>query len=111
MTKSTKGHVTMLGPNQDVHADDAKILSIRKFSRGFNFRETSHMRSFVKIKSSRNAEITMLLIDICKSCASREFLASQICPLINVIRENKILAKISGFIALQFTFTAPVRKS
>ena len=64
MTKSTKRHVTMLGPNQDVHADDAKILQIRKFSRGFYFRETSHMRSFVKIKSSRNAEITMSLIDM-----------------------------------------------
>ena len=81
---------------------------MRKYCKFGNFRE-----GFIiaKIKSSRNAENTMSLIDICKSCASREFLASQICLLINVIRENKILAKISGFTALQFTFTAPVRKS
>ena len=32
------------------------ILQIRIFSRGFYFREASHMRSFVKIKSSRNGE-------------------------------------------------------
>ena len=31
-----------------------------------------------------------------KSCSSRLFLASQICYF-NAIRENKILAKISGF--------------
>ena len=36
-----------------------------KFSRGFYFRETSH--SFVKIKPSRNGEITFLFIDIGKS--------------------------------------------
>ena len=45
------------------------------------------MRSFMKIKSSRNAEIALLFTDICKSCPSREFLASQICLL-------KLLAKI-----------------
>ena len=39
------------------------------------------MQSFMKIKSSRNAEITMSFADICKSCPSREFLASQICLL------------------------------
>ena len=51
------------------------------------FRVTSHMRSFVKIKSSRNAEITQSFTDIGKSCPSREFLASQICLL-------KLFAKI-----------------
>ena len=54
------------------------------------------MRSFVKIKSSRNAEITVSFTDICKSCPSREFLPSQMF-LFNTIRENKIFAKISGF--------------
>ena len=39
------------------------------------------MRSFVKIKSSRNAEITLSSTDICKSSPSREFLASQMCLL------------------------------
>ena len=31
-----------------------------EFLRGFYFCKTSHMRSFMKIKSSQNAEITML---------------------------------------------------
>ena len=35
----------------------------------------------MKIKSSQNAEITLLFTDICKSCSSRKFLASQICLL------------------------------
>ena len=39
------------------------------------------MRSFVKIKSSRNAEITLSFTDICKSCPSRELSASQMCLL------------------------------
>ena len=39
------------------------------------------MHSFVKIKSSRNAEITQSFTDIGKSCPSREFLTSQICLL------------------------------
>ena len=38
------------------------------------FRETSHMRSFVKIKSSRIGEITLSFTDEGKSCHSREFL-------------------------------------
>ena len=40
------------------------------------FRETSHMRSFVKIGPSRNGEITMSFTDVGKSCPSREFLTS-----------------------------------
>ena len=51
------------------------LLVIRKFSRRFYF------CNFVKIKSSRNAEITLLFTDICKSLLSREFLTSQICLL------------------------------
>ena len=43
------------------------------------FRGTSHMWSFVKIKLSRNGEITLLFSDIGKSCPNREFLMSQIC--------------------------------
>ena len=39
------------------------------------------MRSFVKIKSSRNGEITLSFTDKVKSCPSRDFLASQICIL------------------------------
>ena len=44
-----------------------------KFSRGVYFPETSHLRSLMKIKSSRNG-------DVGKSCPSLEFL--------NAIREN-----------------------
>ena len=45
------------------------------------------MRSFAKIKSSRNGKITLLFID-------RELFTSQMCSF-NAIRENKILARIS----------------
>ena len=57
------------------------------FSEGFYFRETSHMRSFVKMKSSRNADINLSFTNIRKSWSICEFLASQICIL-------KLLAKI-----------------
>ena len=73
----------------------SSLLKIRKFSRGVYFRETSHMRSFVKIKCSRNIEITLSFTDIRKSYPSREFLASEICLL--MLFAKKILAKISGF--------------
>ena len=36
------------------------------------------MRSFVKIKPSRNAENTLAFTDIGKSCVSSDFLTSQI---------------------------------
>ena len=48
------------------------------------------MRSFVKIKSSQNAKITLLFTNILKSWPSCKFLASQICLL-------TLFAKISGF--------------
>ena len=39
-------------------------------------------RSFVKIKSSGNAEIPLSFTDMCKSCPSRDLLTSvQICLL------------------------------
>ena len=55
------------------------ILSIRIFSRGFYFRETSHMRSVMKVKSSRNGEFTLSFTDISKSRPSRNLFTSQIC--------------------------------
>ena len=39
------------------------------------------MRSFVKIKSSPNGEITLSFTDISKSCPNRNFFTSQICLL------------------------------
>ena len=39
----------------------------------------SHMRSFVKITSSRNGQITLLFTDISKSCPKSQFFTSQIC--------------------------------
>ena len=49
--------------------------------REFYFHETSPLRSFMKIKQSRNGEITLLFTDVGKSCPSREFLMWQICLL------------------------------
>ena len=39
-----------------------------EISRGFYFRETSHVRSFVKIKLSQNGDTTLPFTDIGKSC-------------------------------------------
>ena len=50
----------------------------RKFSPEFYFRETSHMRSFVKIKLSRYGEINLSFTDIGKSCPGQDVLTSQI---------------------------------
>ena len=55
----------------------------------------SHMRSFGKIKSLLNGEITLWFTDIGKSCLSRNF---KCCKYVfNAKYENKILAKISEF--------------
>ena len=54
------------------------------------------MRSFAKIKPSRNGEITLLFTDIGKSCPSHEFFNFANMSF-NAIRENKILTKISEF--------------
>ena len=53
------------------------------------------MQSFVKIKSSRNGEITLSLTDIEKSCPSREYLAWQKCLFTLFVKIK--FAKISGF--------------
>ena len=50
------------------------------------------MPSFVKIKSSRNGEITLWFTDICISCHSREILTSQIC-LLTLIAKIKFSRK------------------
>ena len=55
----------------------------------------------MKIKSSRNEEITLSFTDIARSCPSRTFLASL---SFNAIRENKILAKISEFTVIKNDF-------
>ena len=47
----------------------------------------------MKIKFSRNGEITLLFTDIGKSCSSCVF--NVVNMYFNAIRENKILAKIS----------------
>ena len=57
------------------------ILLIRKFSRGFYFRETSQMRYFLKIEPSRNGEITMSFTDEGMSCLNMSF---------DAFRENEI---------------------
>ena len=49
------------------------------------------MQSFVKVKSSRNAEITLSFTNIPSSWPSCKFLGSQIS--FNAIRENEILPK------------------
>ena len=46
-----------------------------------DFCETSHVRSFVKMKSSRNREITLSVTDIGKPCPSHEILTSLVCLL------------------------------
>ena len=58
-------------------------VNLEIFARVY-FRETSHMRSFVKIKSSRIGEITLSFSDIHnvgKSHPCREFVTSKICVL------------------------------
>ena len=50
-----------------LHTVDSEI-----FARVY-FRETSHMRSFVKIKSSRNCEINLSFTDKGKSYLCRDF--------------------------------------
>ena len=73
----------------------------RNFREGFYFRETSHMRSFVKIGPSRNGEITMSFTDVGKSCPSREFY-NVINMSFGAFRENKILAKFFEFTVFYF---------
>ena len=60
------------------------------------------MRSFVKIKSSRNGVICRLLTDIGLSYPGCEIFRSQEMSL-NAIHENKILAKNSEFTVVSFS--------
>ena len=46
------------------------------------------MRSFVKIKPSRNGKITLSFINIGKSCLSRDFFKSLICLLMLFVKIN-----------------------
>ena len=63
-------HVRVCEKRTTVNSENfARLLSSRNFA------------SFVKIKSSRNAEITLSFTNIRTSWPSREFLASQICLL------------------------------
>ena len=64
------------------------LLLIRNFSREFNFRETSHMRSFVKIKPSRIGDIILSFNVKGKSCPVRDFFTSQMCLLKRQIFEQ-----------------------
>ena len=49
-----------------------RIPTVEIFARVY-FRKPSHMRSFMKIKSSRNGEIALSFTDIGKPCPSRVF--------------------------------------
>ena len=54
------------------------------------------MRSFVKIKSSRNGEIILSFTDTGKSCLCHDILPPFLMSF-NAIGENKILTNISEF--------------
>ena len=60
-------HKTLFSMTSIVYTVNSEI-----FARVY-FRETSHVRSFVKIKSSRNGEITLAFPDIGKAYHSPEF--------------------------------------
>ena len=62
------------GPNAVAHTYYKFVIFAR-----FYFRETSHMRSFAKVKFSQNGKIILPFTDIGKSCPSREFKTSLIC--------------------------------
>ena len=74
------------------HCHGSITVNSEIFARVY-FRETSHMRSFAKIKPSRKSENSLSLSDEGKSYRSREFLRGKYA--FNTTRENKILAKIS----------------
>ena len=52
------------------------------------FCETLHMRSFGKIKPSRNGKITLSFIDIGKYCFNCEFFTSLMCLLMHFAKMN-----------------------
>ena len=59
------------------------------------FQIYKNMRSFVKIKSSQNGEISLSITDKGKSCTSRKLLAPQEC--LSALFAGKNPEKISGF--------------
>ena len=58
-----------------------RVVALSIYFKFENFRETLLRRSFVKIKPSQNAKITLSFTDVDKSCPSHEFLTWQICLL------------------------------
>ena len=62
----------------------------------------------MKIKSSRNGEIILSITDIGKSSLVAIFCAARMS--FNAIRENKILAKISGFTVFETNGTQFARR-
>ena len=71
--------------------------------RGFCFRETSHMRSFEKLKPSRNGRISLSFID--NMYIMHKSRISNVANMsFNAIRENKILAKIYEFTVMPFNW-------
>ena len=54
------------------------------------------MLSYVKIKSSRNGEITLFFTDISKSCPSPTFLTLQIC-LLTVFTKISVFTVVNKF--------------
>ena len=73
--------------------DSSHTVNSEIFARVY-FRETSHKRSFVKIKSSRTGEIILSFTDIGKSRSCCEISTSQICVL-TLFAKNNFLEKIS----------------
>ena len=67
--------------NPPIHKVRIIICKFENFREGINFTNTSHMRSFVKIKPSQNGEIILSFTDMGNPCRSRELLTSQICLL------------------------------
>ena len=63
----------------------------------FYFRETSHLRSFAKIKHCKIMVKSLSFTDVGKPGSSREFLMSQIC-LLMLFLENEVLANCFEFI-------------
>ena len=54
-----------------------RYFRFESFCEGFMFAKLRHMRSFEKIESLRDGEITRLLTGIGKSCSSRDFYPSK----------------------------------
>ena len=77
---------------------NSEIFTRVLFSRNFAYAK------FVKIKSSRNSEITLSFTNAGKSCLSLVFLVSQIC-LLTIFAKIKLSRK---FPDLQYLFEAKI---